>query len=170
MQCIQYFVYDLQRYLPRCTGLSGIGKGHGGAKGFAGKAAHRAQSSHAHGDDGSLRMPVGHFSGGSQKLQHIGTALGHHSQFGQIGPGLLHGNHAAHQFGARRRFMEVVAGTHHCSPGGVGFFDQRGKLCARSEKFNVDQIGAVGGKNGADKMKILFVGQSDFTAFGFCVR
>ena len=43
--------------------------------------------------------------------------------------------------------MEVVAGTHHCSPGGVGFFDQRGKLCARSEKFNVDQIGAVGGKN-----------------------
>jgi len=67
-------------------------------------------------------MPVGHFSGGSQKLQHIGTALGHHSQFGQISPGLLHGNHAAHQFGARRRFMEVVAGTHHCSPGGVGFF------------------------------------------------
>ena len=31
-------------------------------------------------------MPVGHFSGGSQKLQHIGTALGHHSQFGQISP------------------------------------------------------------------------------------
>ena len=70
MQCIQYFVYDLQRYLPRCTGLPGIGKGHGGAKGFAGKAAHRAQSSHAHGNDGSLRMPVGHFSGGSQKLQY----------------------------------------------------------------------------------------------------
>ena len=115
-------------------------------------------------------MPVGHFSGGSQKLQHIGTALGHHSQLGQVGTGSLHGNHTAHQFGARRRFMEVVAGTHHCSPGGVGFFDQRGKLCARSEKFNVDQIGAVGGKNGADKMKILFVGQSDFTAFGFCAE
>ena len=115
-------------------------------------------------------MPVGHFSGGSQKLQHVGAALGHHSQFGQIGTGPLHGNHTAHQFGARRRFMEVVAGTHHCSPGGVGFFDQRGKLCARSEKFNVDQIGAVGGKNGADKMKILFVGQSDFTAFGFCAE
>ena len=120
MQCIQYFVYDLQRNLPRCTGLPGIGKGHGGAKGFAGKAAHRAQSSHAHGDDGSLRMPVGHFSGGSQKLQHVGATLRHHSQFGQIGTGPLHGNHAAHQLGARRRFMEVVAGTHHCSPGGAG--------------------------------------------------
>ena len=66
--------------------------------------------------------------------------------------------------------MEIVAGTHHRSPGGVGFFDQRGKLCACGEKFNVDQIGAVGGKNGADKMKILFVGQSDFTAFGFCAE
>lgn len=64
--------------------------------------------------------------------------------------------------------MEVVAGTDHCSPGGVGFFDQCRKLCARSEKFNVDQIGAVGGKNGADKMKILFVSQSDFAALGLC--
>ena len=61
-------------------------------------------------------------------------------------------------------------GTHHCSPGGVGIFDQRGKLCACSEKFNVDQIGAVGGKNGADKMKILFVGQSGLAAFGFCAE
>ena len=52
----------------------------------------------------------------------------------------------------------------------VGFFDQRGKLCARSEKFNVNQIGAVGGKNGADKMKILFVGQSDFAALGLCAE
>ena len=66
--------------------------------------------------------------------------------------------------------MEVVAGTHHCSPGGVGFFDQRGKLCAYSEKFNVNQIGAVGGKNGADKMKILFVSQSDFAALGLCAE
>ena len=31
-------------------------------------------------------------------------------------------------------------------------------------------IGAVGGKNGADKMKILFVGQSDFAALGLCAE
>ena len=66
--------------------------------------------------------------------------------------------------------MEIVAGTHHRSPGGVGFFDQRGKLCACGEKFNVDQIGAVGGKNDADKMKILFVRQSDFAALGLCAE
>ncbi len=45
MQCIQHFIYDIQGYLPGRTGLPGVGKGHGRAKGFAAQAAHGTQKS-----------------------------------------------------------------------------------------------------------------------------
>ena len=81
---------------------------------------------HAHGDDGRFGVVVGHLGGGGQQLQHIGTALWHHGQLGQVGPRLLHGHHPGDQLGLGRGLMEVVAGAHDLDPGGVRVLNQRG--------------------------------------------
>ena len=85
-QAVQYSIDHIQPHLTGGAGRSGIGKGHGRAKGFAAKTAHGSQWAHAHGNDGRFGVVVGHLGGGGQQLQHIGTALGHHSQLGQVAP------------------------------------------------------------------------------------
>ena len=112
-------------------------------------------------------MPVSHFSRSGQQFQHVGAALGHHGQFGQVGPSPLHLHHAGDELRARRRFAEIVAGTDHCRPGGVGVRNQLRQVCARSKKFNVDQVGAIGVQNRVEKAEIFFVGQLYIAAFGF---
>ena len=164
MQCIKHFIYDVQRYLPRGAGLPGVGEGHGRAESLPSQTAHSAQRAHAHGDDRCFRVKVGHLGSGSQKLQHINAALRHDRHLGQVGPGLLHGNHAVHQFGPRRRLVEVMAGANHRSPGGMGVSDQCGQVIPCRKKLNVNEVSTVGVKDRVEQIGVFRVTQCEFSA------
>ena len=82
-------------------------------------------------------MKVGHLGSGSQQLQYIGAALGHHSQLGQVCTGLLHLYHAMDKFCPGRSLGKIVAGTYHCYPGGMCLLHQCGQVCPGGEEFDV---------------------------------
>ena len=148
------------------AGGAGVGKGHGRAKGLAAQAADGAQRSHAHGDDGRFGVVVGHLGRRGQQFQHIGAADGHDGQFGQVGPGLLHPDHPLHEFSAGRRLLEIVAGTDHLYPGGVGGCDPLGQAFPGRKELDVQQVGAAGSTDGCAKGRVLVGGQGRFAALG----
>ena len=164
MQTFQHLIDHIQRHLTGGAGSAGVCEGHSGTECLPAQAADGAQSAHAHGDDRRFRVMIRHLGGRGQQGDDIGPAGGHDGKLGQVSSGLLHGGHPGDELGAGRRFVEVVAGTDNFDPGGMSIFDQARKICARGEKFNVDQVSAVGGKDGMDETNVLLPTQRGASA------
>ena len=88
-QAVQHFIHYIQRHLSGRAGLPGVGEGHGRAERLTAQAAHCTQRTHAHGDDGRFGMLLCHLCCGGQQFEDVRRRARHHSQFGQVGSGLL---------------------------------------------------------------------------------
>ena len=73
---------------------------------------------------------------------------------------------AEYEFGAGRRLLEVVAGTDHLYPGGVGGCDPLGQAFPGRKELDVQQVGTAGSTDGCAKSRVLVGGQGRFAALG----
>ena len=109
---------------------------------------------------------VGHLCGRCQQLEDIGPAGWHNGQLGQVGTGVLHGDHSGDQFSARRRLLEIVAGTDDLQPGGVRLFDESGQGITSREELNIQQVGTAGVTDSFTESRILLRCRGHFAALG----
>ena len=112
-------------------------------------------------------MLLCHLCCGGQQFEDVRRRVRHHSQFGQVSSGLLHGGQARDHLRPGRRFVEIMAGTNHCDTGLVRLPDEGRKFFLIREELDVKQIGTAADTDRAAEISVLLPRQGDLSALCF---